>query len=63
MAFYFSNLILQTAFNNPKELSKQDSFQTKETNTQESQKSQMNADLSDSSNIDLSMISTDLDDK
>ncbi len=53
----------QSFFNNPKELSKQDSFQTKETNKQESQKSQMNADLSDSSNIDLSMISTDLDDK
>ena len=53
----------QSFFNNPKELSKQDSFQTKETNKQESQESQMNADLSDSSNIDLSMISTDLDDK
>lgn len=44
----------QSFFNNPKELSKQDSFQTKETNKQESQ---------ESSNIDLSMISTDLDDK
>ncbi len=53
----------QSFFNNPKELNKQDGFQTKEANGQERQGSQMNADLSDSSNIDLSMISTDLDDK
>lgn len=53
----------QSFFNNPKDLSKQDSFQTKETNKQESQESQMKADLSDSGDIDLSMISTDLDDK
>lgn len=53
----------QSFFNNPKELNKQDGFQTKETNGQKRQGSQMNANLSDSSNIDLSMISTDLDDK
>ena len=53
----------QSFFNNPKELNKQDGFQTKEANGQKRQGSQMNADLSDSSNIDLSMISTDLDDK
>ena len=53
----------QSFFNSPKELNKQDGFQTKETNGQKRQGSQMNADLSDSSNIDLSMISTDLDDK
>lgn len=53
----------QSFFNNPKELNKQDGFQTKEANGQKRQGPQMNADLSDSSNIDLSMISTDLDDK
>ncbi|AMY14901.1 hypothetical protein ADV92_10385 [Limosilactobacillus reuteri] len=53
----------QSFFNNPKELNKQDGFQTKEANGQKRQESQMNADLSDPSNIDLSMISTDLDDK
>ncbi|WP_304678261.1 hypothetical protein, partial [uncultured Limosilactobacillus sp.] len=53
----------QSFFNNPKELNKQDGFQTKEANGQERQESQMDADLSDSGDIDLSMISTDLDDK